>query len=963
MLYFCCVLDVDVWGAMSLPPKSSIYLADLVNMWIGAMPKTWQPFLAGVAIGDIDAAAKSADNVHRFSKIDAATSPVSQPPGIFAAAAPPSTLEVSAVSHNAGKVDPSVAALIEVVNKLMAKLDSDQQESSFKLSAANNEPIRTYGCHTLTLSLLGLRRNFEWVFVVADVTSAILGADFLAHHKLAVHLDEMVLEDKVTGLKTPGVLSDRELPVVKVVDSTNKFFMLLQQYPELFKSPTQRVAVKHDTLHTITKTDGPPENERFRRLAPEKLAAAKKLFQEMEDKGIAVRGQSSWASPLHMVAKKDGTLRPVGDYRKLNARTVPDKYPMRHLHDCSASLFGFDPKDVHKTAVTTPFGLFHFPMMPFGLKNAGATFQRFMDQVLQNMPFAFVFVDDVLVASPNEETHKTHLQLVLEQFSKHGLVVNAEKCILGAPTVHFLGYEVSALGLRPLPDRIQAIADYPVPKTREDLSRFLGMVNYYHRFLPNIAAHLAALHIFLSGPRKPKKTPLKWCEEADKSFQEVKQAMANAVCLAHPKLDAPLALVTDASGVAIGGVVQQLVNDIWQPLSFFSRKLSPAERKYSTYDRELLAIKPLVEMFTANKTDRHPRQERHIQFVSEFSTDIQYVPGSANVVADALSRIEEVSAQPFTFAAIAHAQQDDAELEKYKEPTSPLTLRPYPVEGSPDLTIWCDVTTHQARPFVPEQLRRQAFDSLHDLAHPGIKSTVRLVSDRFVWPSMQKECRHWARSCLSCQRAKVTRHTKAPLHQFPPTTERFSIVHMDLIGPLPPSEDFKYCLTMVDHLTRWPEVVPLKSITAKTFVLEVNGKQKSVSIDRLKPAYVLAAQLPEPAPTAPRLIRLAPRRLPIEPAAEEVEQPDQTPEQPEMQPALPAQQPALVEQQPMATAPTNQSADQAQQQQPARTTRSGRQVRFPAKYVSFQTSSLSEGTPVGATTAWRHRPAVVASAQ
>ncbi|CAB3389090.1 Hypothetical predicted protein, partial [Cloeon dipterum] len=139
--------------------------------------------------------------------------------------------------------------------------------------------------------------------------------------------------------------------------------------------------------------------------------------------------------------------------------------------------------------------------------------------------------------------------------------------------------------------------------------------------------------------------------------------------------------------------------------------------------------------------------------------------------------------------------------------------------------------------------------------------------------------------------------------------------------------------------------------------------QKSVSIDRLKPAYVLAAQLPEPAPTAPRLIRLAPRRLPIEPAAEEVEQPDQTPEQPEMQPALPAQQPALVEQQPMATAPTNQSADQAQQQQPARTTRSGRQVRFPAKYVSFQTSSLSEGTPVGATTAWRHRQAVVASAQ
>ena len=535
------------------------------------------------------------------------------------------------------------------------------------------------------------------------------------------------------------------------------------------------------------------------------------------------------------------------------------------------NLVRIKPGDQWKTAFRTRYGHFEYNVMPFGLTNAPAVFQHMMNDVFREYldQFVVIYLDDILIFSNSQEEHNVHVSKVLAKLKATGLYAKLEKCEFDQVQVEYLGYIISPSGISMDPKKVESVLSWDIPKTVKDVQSFLGFANFYHRFVKNYSK--------ISSPltNLTKKTlPFQWTLSCQKAFDTLKSSFTSAPVLAHPDINKPFIVETDASDFALGAVLSQYGEDkLLHPIAFYSRKFSAAEINYDIYDKELLAIIAAFEQwrhyldgckhkvtvycdhknlqyFTTTKV-LNRRQARWSLFLASFDFLITYRPGSKQGKPDALSRRAEYQPkegdeafglQNATLLKPNQIQINATTLSKpthpslhdeiaVHQPKDPLAIQVLKYKSTSvdsqqkpefeNFTVANNIVYFKNRLYVADQtsklkILKERHDSLL-AGHFGISKTFMLVSRDYWWPKMFAFVKSYVTTCDTCARAKIPRHQPYGLLQpLPIPTQQWQSISLDFITDLPQSAKFDSILVIVDRLTKMAHFVPCtRTITAK----------------------------------------------------------------------------------------------------------------------------------------------------
>ncbi|MEW8561290.1 MAG: reverse transcriptase domain-containing protein, partial [Candidatus Thiodiazotropha sp.] len=424
--------------------------------------------------------------------------------------------------------------------------------------------------------------------------------------------------------------------------------------------------------HEIHVGDHKPIKQAPRRVPVAFASEEETVIKQLEQKGIIRKSTSPWASPICLVRKKSGKIRPCVDYRRLNAITTKDAFPIPRIADCldavaGATLFSsldltssfhqvpIKSADIPKTAFCTKYGLYEYLTMPMGLTNSPAVFQRLMEIVLRGLQWhtCLIYLDDVLIFGSEFGEHMQRLDEVLSRIRDAGLKLKPEKCQLLQSSVNFLGHTISAEGILPNPENLAKVKQWPVPTTPTQVRQILGLGSYYRRFLKGYSDLVRPLTLLTH-----KNTPFVWTEQCQKSFETLKQRLIGSEIMAYPRDNGLYVLDTDASDTQISGVLSQIQDGRELVISYGSRTLNKAEKNYCITDKELLAIRHFTEYYRQYLLGRHflvrsdhqaltflfkmkepkNRLARWIEILSAYDFSIEFRRGSSHGNADSLTR-------------------------------------------------------------------------------------------------------------------------------------------------------------------------------------------------------------------------------------------------------------------------------------------------------------------------------------
>jgi len=574
-------------------------------------------------------------------------------------------------------LSPQTAAIVSVK---MKNSDYFKEEENFEISppkvgfVANETGLKVYEC--------GVKRNKrgQYPLLLANGTNK----TYKIKRGCVLGVVEPVM--KVSSVSFGGLsaaqkeeeeeVSDEQIHAPK--ERKSEVVQLVRNHPDLFASSDLDLTQTKTVTCTVDTADSPPVRQKPYKTPLNKRKVIDKAIDEMLEAKVIERSKSPWSFPVVVVDKSDGTKRFCVDFRKLNSVTKPMSYPLPLIDDILAQLgeakfftcldlksgywqVKMDENDKEKTAFACHRGLFQFLVMPFGLCNAPSVFMLLMNIVLQGLEdFACAYLDDVIIFSRTAEEHRKHIELVFQRLREHNLKLKLKKCKFYQSETEYLGFLIGADGVKPNPNKVEAIKGMPAPKTVREVRSFIGMCSYYRRFVPSfsqIAEPLIAL--------TRKYARFSWSEECQKAFDLIKERLTVAPLLAYPDTTKPYVLYTDASDSCIGACLAQVVEEDGRqeekPIYFLSHRLSDTQRRWPTIEKEAYAIH-----FALQKLDHYlhnaefvirtdhkplkyllgsPMKNKKIQMwalnLSSYNCTIDYIPGPQNVLADLLSRMPE----------------------------------------------------------------------------------------------------------------------------------------------------------------------------------------------------------------------------------------------------------------------------------------------------------------------------------